>query len=108
MKFELNAQARTLQGSGASRRLRRANKVPGIIYGGSAAPEMVEIPHNDLLLALPFAQQLGAGDRTARVRDQRARRAGGDLGRKRVQRAPRRGLDPAMGELLDAVADPQL
>ena len=30
MKFELNAQARTLQGSGASRRLRRANKVPGI------------------------------------------------------------------------------
>ena len=34
MKFELNAQARTLQGSGASRRLRRAGKVPGIIYGG--------------------------------------------------------------------------
>ena len=52
MKFELNAQVRTLQGSGASRRLRRANKVPGIIYGGSAAPEMIEIPHNDLLLAL--------------------------------------------------------
>ncbi len=52
MKFELNAQARTLQGSGASRRLRRANKVPGIIYGGSGAPEMIEIPHNDLLLAL--------------------------------------------------------
>ena len=52
MKFELNAQARTLQGSGASRRLRRANKVPGIIYGGSAAPEMIEIPHNELLLAL--------------------------------------------------------
>ncbi len=52
MKFELNAQARTLQGSGASRRLRRANKVPGIIYGGSAAPEMIELPHNDLLLAL--------------------------------------------------------
>ncbi len=52
MKFELNAQARTLQGSGASRRLRRANKVPGIIYGGSAAPEMIEIHHNELLLAL--------------------------------------------------------
>ncbi len=52
MKFELNAQARTLQGSGARRRRRRANKVPGIIYGGSAAPEMIEIPHNDLLLAL--------------------------------------------------------
>ena len=52
MKFELNAQKRTLQGSGASRRLRHANKVPGIIYGGSAAPLMIELPHNDLLLAL--------------------------------------------------------
>ncbi len=52
MKFELNAQARTLQGSGASRRLRRANKVPGIIYGGSAAPEVIELDHNELLLAL--------------------------------------------------------
>ena len=52
MKFELNAQKRTLQGSGASRRLRHANKVPGIIYGGAAAPLMIELPHNDLLLAL--------------------------------------------------------
>ena len=52
MKFELIAQKRTLQGSGASRRLRRANKVPGIIYGGSAAPVTIELPHNDLLLAL--------------------------------------------------------
>ena len=52
MKFELNAQARTLQGSGASRRLRRAGKVPGIIYGGEAAPQAIEIDHNDLLLNL--------------------------------------------------------
>ena len=52
MQFELNAQARTLQGSGASRRLRRAKKVPAIIYGGSAAPEMVELDHNDLILSL--------------------------------------------------------
>lgn len=52
MKFELNAQKRTLQGSGASRRLRHANKVPGIIYGGNAEPLMIELPHNDLLLAL--------------------------------------------------------
>ena len=52
MKFELNAQKRTLQGSGASRRLRHANKVPGIIYGGTAAPVMIELPHNELLLAL--------------------------------------------------------
>jgi len=52
MKFELNAQKRTLQGSGASRRLRRANKVPGIIYGGTTAPTSIELDHNPLLLAL--------------------------------------------------------
>jgi large subunit ribosomal protein L25 len=50
MQFELKAQARTLQGSGASRRLRRAGKVPGIIYGGEAAPQAIEIDHNELLL----------------------------------------------------------
>lgn len=52
MQFEINAQARTLQGTGASRRLRRASKVPGIVYGGAAAPQAVEIDHNTLLLAL--------------------------------------------------------
>ena len=52
MKFELTAQKRELQGSGASRRLRRANKVPGIIYGGAADPVVIELDHNDLLLAL--------------------------------------------------------
>ena len=52
MKFEIIAAKRVLQGSGASRRLRHANKVPGIIYGGTAAPLMIELEHNDLLLAL--------------------------------------------------------
>ena len=52
MQFEINAQARTLQGSGASRRLRRAGKVPGIIYGGAATPQAIEIDHNELLLNL--------------------------------------------------------
>jgi large subunit ribosomal protein L25 len=52
MQFENIAQARTLQGSGASRRLRRAGKVPGIIYGGEAAPQAIEVDHNDLLLNL--------------------------------------------------------
>ena len=52
MKFELNAQKRTLQGSGASRRLRRADKVPGIIYGGTTAPTLIQLDHNPLLLAL--------------------------------------------------------
>ena len=52
MQFELNAQKRTVQGSGASRRLRRAGKVPGLIYGGAAAGLAIEIDHNDLYLAL--------------------------------------------------------
>jgi large subunit ribosomal protein L25 len=52
MTFELIAQARTLQGTGASRRLRRAAKVPGIVYGGAATPQSIEVDHNDLLLKL--------------------------------------------------------
>ena len=52
MNFEINAQPRTLQGSGASRRLRHANKVPGIIYGGTGNPTMIELDHNPLLIAL--------------------------------------------------------
>jgi len=52
MQFEIIAQQRTLQGTSASRRLRRAGKVPAIIYGGSEAPQSVEVDHNDLLLKL--------------------------------------------------------
>jgi large subunit ribosomal protein L25 len=52
MNFELNATTRALQGSGASRRLRHAGKVPGIVYGGEAAPILIELDHNDLLLAM--------------------------------------------------------
>ena len=52
MKFELNVQKRTVQGTGASRRLRHANKVPGIIYGGTTAPTLIELDHNALILAL--------------------------------------------------------
>jgi large subunit ribosomal protein L25 len=46
------ANTRTAQGSGASRRLRRADKVPGIIYGGNAAPAPIELDHNPLYHAL--------------------------------------------------------
>lgn len=52
MKFELKAQKRTVQGSGASRRLRRANLVPAIVYGGNAAPQQIELDHNEILLSL--------------------------------------------------------
>lgn len=46
------ATTRQLQGSGASRRLRRAGKVPGIVYGGTVTPSSIEIEHNPLWHAL--------------------------------------------------------
>lgn len=52
MAFEINATKREQQGSSASRRLRRAGRVPGIIYGGTAAPQMIEFDHNELFQAL--------------------------------------------------------
>jgi len=48
---ELNVLRRQTQGQGASRRLRRAGQVPGIIYGGGKAPEMVQFDHNKIWLA---------------------------------------------------------
>ncbi len=52
MQFEINASKREVQGSSASRRLRRAGRVPGILYGGTAAPQMIELDHNELYQAL--------------------------------------------------------
>ena len=49
MKF--TAYERTLQGTGASRRLRNTQKVPGIVYG-AGTPAMIELDHNALFFAL--------------------------------------------------------
>jgi large subunit ribosomal protein L25 len=46
------AFTRTLQGTGASRRLRNAGQTPGIIYGGTAAPELIALDGNALYHAL--------------------------------------------------------
>jgi large subunit ribosomal protein L25 len=43
---------RTLQGSGASRRLRTSGQTPGIIYGGAEAPVMIALDGNALYHAL--------------------------------------------------------
>ena len=47
--FIVNAESRTDQGKGASRRLRRANKVPAIIYGGKGEPAMIQLNHDETL-----------------------------------------------------------
>lgn len=51
MANEIKVSLREVQGQGASRRLRRAGKVPGIVYGGDRAPAMVEFNHNEIWLA---------------------------------------------------------
>lgn len=50
MKFV--AFERSKQGTGASRRLRITGRVPGIVYGGSAEPQMIELDHNALWHAI--------------------------------------------------------
>ena len=52
MKIAIKAEPRKLQGSGASRRLRRTEKVPGILYGGGKDATPIELDHKDLLLKL--------------------------------------------------------
>jgi large subunit ribosomal protein L25 len=50
MKFV--AYERAKQGTGASRRLRISGKTPGIVYGGGAEPQLIELDHNALWHAL--------------------------------------------------------
>lgn len=50
--MKVTATTRSAQGTSASRRLRRADKVPGIIYGGKVQPTAIEVEHNPLFHAL--------------------------------------------------------
>jgi large subunit ribosomal protein L25 len=50
--FELIAEFREDQGKGASRRLRRAGRVPAILYGGERGPRALSLDHTKLQLAL--------------------------------------------------------
>lgn len=52
MQFEVIATKRDAQGTGASRRLRHAGKVPGIVYGAGKDAAAIEMDHKDLLLQL--------------------------------------------------------
>jgi len=52
VEFQLNAEVRTDMGKGASRRLRRAGKVPGIMYGGKNEPTSLLFPHKDVAKSL--------------------------------------------------------
>ncbi|RFC36938.1 MAG: large subunit ribosomal protein L25 [Candidatus Nitrotoga sp. LAW] len=51
MKIELSAISRKAQGTGASRRLRKSGRVPGIVYGG-VEPTLIDLDHNNLYYSL--------------------------------------------------------
>ena len=48
MAIEISARKREAQGTGASRRLRRTGRVPGILYGGEHGPVNIDLDHKDL------------------------------------------------------------
>lgn len=50
--IEFTAFPRGAEGRGANRRLRRDGKAPGVVYGGPAAPQAIELDHNALYHAL--------------------------------------------------------
>ncbi len=50
--FTLKAEKRQDIGKGASRRLRREQKIPAVIYGGEGEPQSVTISHFDILKCL--------------------------------------------------------
>jgi len=51
MSDEINVQAtsRSVLGKGASRRLRRENLVPGILYGAEDDPQPINLKHNEVI-----------------------------------------------------------
>ena len=48
---EIKVERRTDEGKGASRRLRRAAKIPAIVYGGDIAPVSIQLDHEPVWLA---------------------------------------------------------
>jgi len=77
ISFELNAEPRTDTGKGASRRLRRAGKVPAIMYGGGKDPESLTLSHNEIIRNLEheafyshiLTVRVGGNDTQAILRD---------------------------------------
>ena len=50
MKIEISATKRDVKGTGASRRLRHAGSVPGILYGGGKEPISLDLEQKSLFL----------------------------------------------------------
>jgi len=48
---EIPAESRSVEGKGASRRLRHSGKVPAIVYGSNEPPASIQLDHNTVWLA---------------------------------------------------------
>ena len=48
---EIPAESRSVEGKGASRRLRHSGKVPAIVYGSNEPPANIQLDHNTVWLA---------------------------------------------------------
>lgn len=57
-EIKLVAESRTEFGKGAARRLRRADKVPAVVYGHGTDPVHVALPAHDTMLALKHSNAL--------------------------------------------------
>ncbi|WP_175411609.1 50S ribosomal protein L25/general stress protein Ctc [Streptomyces sp. TRM64462] len=51
-EVKISAEARTEFGKGAARRVRRENKVPGVLYGHGSDPLHLTLPGHELMMAL--------------------------------------------------------
>ncbi|MFD9909650.1 50S ribosomal protein L25/general stress protein Ctc [Streptomyces sp. NPDC059063] len=51
-EVKLSAESRTEFGKGAARRIRRENKVPGVVYGHGSEPVHITLPGHELMIAL--------------------------------------------------------
>lgn len=67
-EVRIQAEPRTEFGKGAARRVRRAAKVPGVLYGHGTEPRHLSLPGHDLMMALKAPNVLlrieGLGERS--------------------------------------------
>lgn len=54
ISFDLEAELRSDKGKGASRRLRRAGRLPAILYGGEQEPMPLTLDHDKVLHSLDY------------------------------------------------------
>ncbi|WP_069388178.1 50S ribosomal protein L25/general stress protein Ctc [Cellulosimicrobium cellulans] len=57
-EIKLAAEARTEFGKGAARRIRRADKIPAVLYGHGSDPVHVTLPGHDTMMALKHSNAL--------------------------------------------------